>query len=332
MSRVLDRVSSVMEFGGGAQLRQGSDEVLIRDPAVGKYSPPSPAAETARLHWEYAVMSENVYERVRAARKAKGEFSQAAFESACRDKTETLAIPLRHWKRWDDFPGKDLQDTLADKGLYLEVLERERAPYRIAVVFEGTNRKQISDWEANLRWFLRFAPRYRDQYTLAMTVVAQGLRDRITERVARGEWQIHGEQLTAASGAVVGIVSVGHSLGGGLAQQLAYAFKQEPITSRGPKVSEVFAFDPSPVTGWFSTPDPPRSYNSEGLIINRVFEHGEVLAYLRLLTSRLAVTSQNPAIWEYRYNFARTTPVRSHGMRRLACSLALAAQPWETAD
>jgi hypothetical protein len=324
---------------GGAQLHQGSDEVLIRDPAVGKYSPPSPAAETARRHWEYAAMSVNVYrEEMRAAKGGRGgltpnnrgEFSQAAFESACCDKMP--AIPLRHWTRWEDFPGEDLQKTLAKQGMYLEVLEREQAPYRIAVVFEGTKTNDIKDLKANLRWFLRFAPRYQDQYTLAMTEVATAFRDELLARAKRGKLQIHGAQLTTASGDPVSIVAAGHSLGGGLAQQLAYAFKQEPDDSRGPKVSEVFAFDPSPVTGWFSTPDPPRSYNSEGLIIHRVFEHGEVLAYLRLLTSRLAVTSQDPAIWEYRYNFVRSTPISSHGIRRLACGLVLAARPWETAD
>lgn len=124
-------------------------------------------------------------------------------------------------------------------------------------------------------------------------------------------------------------VATGHSLGGGLVQYFAYAFKQEPTESRGPKVSEVFAFDPSPVTGWFSVPDPPRSYNAEDLVVNRVFEHGEVLSYIRLLTSRFAVSSKNPAIWEYRYNFdTDANIIGNHSMRRLACGLTRLAQPW----
>ena len=45
------------------------------------------------------------------------------------------------------------------------------------------------------------------------------------------------------------IYSTGDALGGGLAQQLAYALPPHPDV---PHVSEVYAFDPSPVTGYLT--------------------------------------------------------------------------------
>ena len=54
----------------------------------------------------------------------------------------------------------------------LIVLEREADPHTIAVVFEGTNFSELPDWNANLRWFLRFIPGFKDQYTLVAADVA----------------------------------------------------------------------------------------------------------------------------------------------------------------
>lgn len=131
--------------------------------------------------------------------------------------------------------------------------------------------------------------------------------------------------LRSAGGDAIRIVATGHSLGGGLAQHFAHTFKQASTTSTGPRVSEVYAFDPSPVTGWFSAADPPRSHNAKDLVVHRIFEHGEILAYVRLLTSRLATSAKNPSIWEYRYNFDdKANIVKNHSMRSLACGLARA--------
>ena len=116
-------------------------------------------------------------------------------------------------------------------------------------------------------------------------------------------------KLQTVEGKPIRIITTGHSLGGGLAQHFAYAFKQPDSSTHGPTVNEVFAYDPSPVTGWFSVKDPPRTYNATGLAIHRIFEHGEILAYIRLLTSRLFISRVNPAIWQYRYNFDRNANI-----------------------
>lgn len=336
---VLSALSSLMALGGCATFGQDTHQVLIRDPNVGHYTEPSPAKDTARVHWEFAAMSENAYQEGRASSAAKrtefqrslnysNEFSKEAFDAACRD--ETLAIPLWNWKKWN-FPSVSLQARMLREGMYLEVLEREDESHTIVVVFEGTNFSELPDWKANLRWFLRFIPGFKDQYTLAAGDVAAEFHDEIASRIRRNEAVLRDGKLYSLSGRPIRIVATGHSLGGGLAQYFAYTFRQEPPDSMGPKVSEVFAFDPSPVTGWFSASDPPRTYNATNLTVNRMFEYGEVLSYIRLLTSRLAVSAENPAIWEYRYNFDNETNViKNHSMRRLACGLAQAARPWES--
>jgi len=90
-----------------------------------------------------------------------------------------------------------------------------------------------------------------------------------------------------------------------------------------PRVSEVHAFDPSPVTGWFSVDRDVRNSNAKGLHIDRAFEHGEILAYLRLIMRYInPPTKENPSIREIRYNFVDSiNPFSSHSMRLIACAL-----------
>ncbi|MFO0731363.1 MAG: lipase family protein [Nitrospiraceae bacterium] len=330
-------IGAIMTLCGCVNFRQGADEVLIRDPEIGRYGDPVSAATPAKEQWEYAALSENAYregkENVRAKRKEferslvySAKMTQADFEAACKD--DGLALPVAGWRKWD-FPSKDLQARMLKEGMYVEVLERTEHPRTIVVIFEGTNFTDLPDWKANLRWFLRFIPGIEDQYILAAKYLASEFYDVITS--PRGPYKINTSthNLETADGKRIKVIATGHSLGGGLAQHFAYVFKQPEQEPYGPKVDEVFAFDPSPVTGWFSSKNPPRNYNATGLRIHRIFEHGEILAYLRLLTSRLAVTSQDPAIWEYSYNFdAGTGLVANHSMRRLACGLIRAAEPW----
>jgi hypothetical protein len=82
----------------------------------------------------------------------------------------------------------------------------------------------------------------------------------------------------------------------------------------------MIVFDPSPVTGWSSVPSKTRGQNAEGLTINRVFEHGEVLSYIRLATSLVRPPSErDPAIREIRFNFDPSVDfIENHSMHILA--------------
>ena len=115
----------------------------------------------------------------------------------------------------------------------------------------------------------------------------------------------------------------GHLLGGGLAQHFAYSLPSKQTGNQRPiQVSKVYTFDPSPVTGWF-TAGPRKFDNVKGLHIDRAFEHGEVLAYLRLLISYMYPPSAlSPSVREIRFNVVETiNPLKNHSMQLLAVAL-----------
>lgn len=340
---------TILDLFGLPSFRQSPDEVLVRAPKDGRYREAESAENVAQMHWEFAAMSENAYQEARssaqerkASRKRKCKplsptafrqslnysksFDEAAFKAAYEN--NRLALPLTGWRRWD-FPSPELQAKMLGQGMYMEVLERKTPSHTIAVVFEGTNFLELQDWIANLRWLLRFIPG-KDQYVVAAQDIAREFHEFIASPQNGYKLNPSSGDLQTSEGKPILIFATGHSLGGGLAQHFAYTIKQPNNRTNGPRVNKVFAFDTSPVTGWFSAPDPPRTYNATGLVIHRVFEHGEILAYFRLLTSRLAIKRENPEIWEYRYNFVSdSTVIGNHSMRRLAYGLIQAAKPWK---
>ena len=325
-------IGVVVGITGCAHFSQDSHQVLVRDPKNGRYDEPTDAALHAENQWQYAVMSDIAYEAARSrSSEDKGKVDEGPNQTEIRNTQEECgparSIPMpKDWTRWHDFPSSKLLQEMRRNGLFLLVLEREPPPREIVIIFEGTNFTELPDWRANLRWFLRFIPGYEDQYTLTAREVAEEFYTRLISMPEKYSLNPNVDTLYHPNGEPIKIVSAGHSLGGGLAQHFAYTFKQVPSTATGPRVTEVFAFDPSPVTGWFSASDPPRTHNAHGLRINRIFEHGEVLAYIRLFTSRLSSYTEHPSVWEYRYNFDRKANIiRNHSMRSLACGLYKAA-------
>lgn len=289
---------------------QPRDKVLIREPGNRTYGPPVDIAETAKIHWEYAVMSENVYTDL----PSPSGLAPAGYSDACTPES-TERMPLPQWKMWEHFPSAELSQEASNEGLAMEVWEKESSPPVIAVVFRGTQFTSWHDWKSNLRWFLRYVPFYHDQYTIVAGKVGREFVERLVrERPDDKE---------------VRIVATGHSLGGGLAQHFAYSLPVVKGREGTPlyRVSEVYGFDPSPVTGWSSVDSGVRKINARGLKIDRAFEHGEVLAYVRLLLGYVNPPSAaDPAIRQIRYNCMKcANVVKSHSMRLLACTLVDAA-------
>jgi hypothetical protein len=209
--------------GGCASFHQASDQALVREPGNRTYSPPADVSESARTLWEYAVLSENVYigewKKQRAAPPKQAarilklpEATPHAYSDSCApERTEPLPLPA--WKMWDEFPSRDLIQEALRVGLFVEVWEKHSVPAVIAVVFRGTEFTSWKDWVSNLRWFLRFLPFHRDQYTVVAQRVGRELVDRLAKR---------NPNIKSADSQQVRIVATGHSLGGGLAQHLAY--------------------------------------------------------------------------------------------------------------
>ena len=270
---------------------QASNEVLVREPGVRLYNPPVEAATMTRTSWEYAALSEIVY-----------DWKYEETPESCPPPPERPElIDQMKWIEWEDFPSAELKKRAKKYGLHVEVWEA-KASSIVVVAFRGTE-ASFKDWISNLRWFIPFR---KDQYTL----VAQDVGREFVNKFSR---------IPLAERKEITIIVTGHSLGGGLAQHFAYSL---PGRSSQIRVSRVYAFDPSPVTGWFSIDDTDqRDLNASGLKIDRVFEHGEILAYIRLLLSYVIPPSEeNPSVKEIRYNFIQTlNPFKNHSMIELAC-------------
>ncbi len=240
----------VLLIGISSFNRQPRDEVLVREPGYRLYSQTGPIVGQAGKEWEYAVLAENVYVgRWRDGVDASTEVVPVTLgrhRAACDDTTRIRRIPLADWTRWKNFPSDSLIDEARKGGLFFEVWETRSSPLRLAVVFRGTD--GWSDWLSNLHWFTRFIPILEDQYSFVSSLVGKEFSDRILA-----------DPIKYPNPESLPLVSVGHSLGGGLAQHFAYALRLDP---RVPRVSQVYAFDPSPVTGWSSVPSVQESFDA----------------------------------------------------------------------
>jgi hypothetical protein len=163
----------------------------------------------------------------------------------------------------------------------------------IIIGFRGTDLTSLGDWRANLRWITRFLPLPgKDQYEIVHAHAGR-LIDR-AEAEAR-------KRFPAAKG--FDVYTAGHSLGGGLAQLLAYS----DIRVKGAVV-----FDPSPVTG-YSTVVSDKQVNCSARVM-RIYERGEGLSYLRSFLRRFYSISDN--INEVSFDFIHTggNPFANHSM------------------
>lgn len=206
------------------------------------------------------------------------------------------------WQLQSDFPtARELQsDRRTVNGLHYQVWYSQ-SRNEIVIAFRGTD-GNFGDWYANARWITRFIPFVDDHYD----VVGDGI-----DRLVAHAHQTLGSELV--------ITVVGHSLGGGLAQHAAYSHNQ---------VSRVCAFNSSPVTGYFSVERTKRLDNRKSIFIARIFEHGEVLAYVRFALRKLYRSSTiDPEIIELRFNFEQSLGVVSeHSMSQLARNIWAAAR------
>ena len=243
--------------------------------------------------------------RVRIRRGGKPDQLEPVLEYARRlqDYAALAAIVYRtsDTAQVTDPPGwtrsADPLDTVDDRrtGLYYEVWEEAEWT---AIVYRGTEFFS-RDWWSNLRWFTRFLPVGLDQYNIVRRDVgAVVARARARRPAAR-------------------LVTVGHSLGGGLAQQAAYAH---------PDIDLVAAFDSSPVTGFHSVEKADRDVNRRGILIDRAYESGEILAFLRgFLRHFVPLSTADPLVTELRFNFRGFGFITQHSMVQLAFDLRHAA-------
>jgi hypothetical protein len=288
-------------------LGQKASEVVVRETGQRFLSAPKPIAPFASEHREFAWLSVAAYQETAAGQKQKTEMIAVATPEVRAVSPDPLPpLSAAGWQRWPSFPGVALLNQIHASHLRVQVWERQHPP-AVAVTFGGTVFDNDADWRANLRWFI---PGKRDEYTDVVQKFAPAF-DLELKRLA--------QNMDPARLATMELYSTGHSLGGGLAQQFAYSLPFDSIK----RVKQVYSFDPSPVTGFFSVARALRNENKRGLRIDRIYERGEILALLRSLTSLLYKPSRiNAAIRGVRYKLFRAwNPIAAHSIIELAMKL-----------
>jgi hypothetical protein len=281
--------------------RQGLHEVVLREPGQRLLGPPKSDSEEAKKDLVFAWMSQAVY--------GKGEGRKNHQIPTCQD-AET-ALGTLDWIQWPQFYEGQIPNI--DKSHLRVQIWYRKASAQVVVAFGGTDPHSAKDWESNFRWFIPFR---NDEYTKIVGDFGPAFRDEFLKRKKQKEFAF----LDHAT-----LYATGHSLGAGLAQQFAYAL---PVDSGVPRVTQVFAFDPTPVTGFSSVDKMTRELNEKSLSIDRIYERREILANLRAITNFFHKPSAyQPTIRQVRYNlFPTINIVSGHSMPELACQLDKDAQ------
>jgi len=151
---------------------------------------------------------------------------------------------------------------------------RRRDCSEVVIAFRGSDAGDRGDWLSNLRWFRNRS--VFDQYDQVRTVIKTAI-DRLEQDRCRPKR----------------IITTGHSLGGGLAQQAAYA---------EPRIDYVYAFNSSPVAGFLDVDEQTRTAAIQDLGIDVIYESGEALAPAPSLISGIRATAQcRPRVREVRF-------------------------------
>jgi len=286
-------------------LAQGPSEVVVRHPGERFLSAPLPIAPYATRHWEFAWLSLAAYGATPAARKRSARAARATRARAAPGGTSlaprdpVAVLEAAGWIRWPPFGTPAIWQQIDDAHLRVEVWENP-ANAAVAVAFGGTVLGNEKDWLSDLRWFI---PDPNDEYTQVVRIFVGPFCAEYRRRFPAARRPA--------------LYSTGHSLGGGLAQQFAYGL---PLEDGVPRVAAVYAFDPSPVTGYFSVPRTLRDENKRNLFIDRVYERGEILALVRSLLNLIyEPPAQDPAIRSVRYSlFYGWNPLADHSIVQLA--------------
>ncbi|NNM72289.1 alpha/beta fold hydrolase [Enterovirga aerilata] len=316
--RALCFLVAALGLGACAQLppAQGRDELVL---GIGGRHSVEPAPPHAELFLDYALLADQSYadslydmrvappfdvgpDTYCAARRRPGD--------PCRDVeglTDHAIARLKRWRRIyaekeaESFPcppGRaGCQAPLPGLGVQVWVKAGRVCP-EAAIVFRGTDGQTADDWFSNLRWLLRLLPLY-DQYDQVQDYTPAFVRVIERERCfVRGRTRI---------------VAIGHSLGGGLAQQAAF---------RDGRVRRVSAIDPSFVTGIEDLDPRLVAANSQGLGIDRLYERGEILSYPRFLLQQLDPPREcDPLVRTIRLDTLRGNPIEQHSLSSMATSL-----------
>lgn len=198
------------------------------------------------------------------------------------------------WLRWK--PDQRIPACFNESGLFYETyiyVDDNEQVLQAVIAFRGTENTRsqfLKDWSTNLTAaFGWWEPK---QYEIA--------RERLPKLIAALKHKYP----------AVKIYSVGHSLGGGLAQQLGYQFKE---------IEEVYTFNTSPVTNWTSL-RLANQVKNDYPIIYRVYHGGEILEKVRFITTSFTTTRYGR--YDLGIQLGPRDNIKGHSMLIMACGLA----------
>jgi len=294
---------------------EGIKAVRLSEVLARNYNPRANKSDVVLDIPTLAALAANVYEPA------------GTFDASC-SPTTPGRIPVKGWEQIKGWSYPEACNA-ALSGLYYEVWHSmDSESHRlVAVVFRGTVPRILAHWCSNIR--------------IASTPVCDPSSDQylsivpLIDEVLSGDYDVWGPDRY--------VFSVGHSLGGGLAE----------LGGRASFIQDVFAFDSSPVTGSELAEAFHKEEGDEAKVeqimnaylqkancefrntsgryggkrsVHRIYEHGEVLASLRMLKRWSGSLSERPSpgveqVVEYRTNVLRGDPISQHSMKALACAL-----------
>ena len=296
VSRFIIRISSVVFIAlAVAACAQRYDQVAV---GIGTRAYEiEPAAGYAALYRPYAQMAALAYTDERDL------FPKSASRAPlCPDqgqlRVESGKVEQARWvnqleaEKWSCLFGRIGYDNCpvgqrCITGLQYQVWRRSNCTEAV-IAFRGTDERDSGDWISNFRWLL--SAFYFDEYDQ----VGAEIRELINKIQASGCRRPR-------------IIVAGHSLGGGLAQHAAYGDK---------RITYVYAFDPSPVTGYFDFPWRTLRVTRNTFGADRIYEAGEIFSLPRYVASGFFPTSScRPRVRIVRFATLRvSSPVQRHGI------------------
>lgn len=308
-ARIASSILFIM-LAGCASFSQKDNEMWTRVAGTRTLASPQPITVTAPGHWEYAWLSEAAYQD--SVEKGKDGIPLPECSNP------PTVLEAAGWQKLETFPSAPISDALTASHLRIEAWYHPQKK-QVVVAFGGTVFYSGKDWRANLRWFL---PKDKnDEYSVLVRTAMPDFAVQYNAKMHEPgfEWM---EDAT--------LITTGHSLGGGLAQQFAYALAPK---NGLPRVSKVYAFDTSPVTGYFSVDQDLRNANSKKLEIERIYERSEILAGLRSVLAQIYPPSvSDPQIIDERYqlfwswrDMTLVGAVGQHSIVQMATALSIAA-------
>jgi broad specificity phosphatase PhoE len=278
--------------------QDGDNDVADFKPDTDRY-----LIESAQRFGLMALLAEAVYRRDldRAVRDDEGcAYLDAAAMGAAAPRYGLPEAGADRWVRWTPQPKAGVVPCLDDpSGLHYETYVHELSPgqYDEAVIaFRGTENRSgqiFHDWRSNFAAFFGFEP---DQYAAA--------RKRMVPLIDELE------RVLNAQGRPANIYAVGHSLGGGLAQQAGYMSK---------KIKEVYTYNTTPVTNWSQLRldgDVKNAYP----IFHRVYHGGEFLEKVRFVAT--TATEARYGRHDLGLQLASRTSFKGHSIQAMACTFA----------